>query len=118
MMTSLYNSGEWDSVQLELHILKFCLPSEGHAAIGIDQVVMPDYFVLWPFVEAKKWLMGRLAHQEPRLMRRHIPAYRNQVVVLGLVFAVFLPEAQATVYTVRGSNNGIFLLHLHILILY
>jgi hypothetical protein len=69
-MTSLYNSGEWGSVQLELHILKFCLPSE-----GIDQVVMPVYFVLWPFVEAKKWVMGRLAHQEPRLMRRHMPAY-------------------------------------------
>jgi hypothetical protein len=117
-MTSLYNSGESDSVQLELHILKFCLPSEGHAAIGIDQTVMPDYFVLWPFVEAKKWLMGRLAHQEPRLMRRCMPAYRNQVVVVGLVLAVILPEAQATVYTVRGSDNGIFLLHLHILILY
>jgi hypothetical protein len=27
-MTILYNSGEWDSVQLELHILKFCLPAE------------------------------------------------------------------------------------------
>ncbi|CAK9218202.1 unnamed protein product [Sphagnum troendelagicum] len=117
-MTSLYISGEWDSFQLELHILKFCLPSEGDAAIGIDQMVMPDYFLLWPFVEAKKWLMGRLAHQEPRLMRRRMPAYRNQVVVVGLVLAVFLPEAQATMHTVRGSNYGIFLLHLHILILY
>jgi len=72
--------------------------------MGIDHVVIPEYFIVALFGD-KKWLLGRLAHQEPRIMRRCMAAYWDHVVVVvGLVLAVILQEAQAMMYKVRGSN--------------
>ncbi len=67
-------------------------------------MVIPENFVVALFRD-KKWLLGRLAHQEPRIMRRCMAAYWNHVLVLvGLVLAVILHESQAMMYKVRGSN--------------
>jgi hypothetical protein len=42
---------------------------EVYRGMGIDHVVIPEYFVGALFGD-KKWLLGRLAHQEPRIMRQ------------------------------------------------
>jgi hypothetical protein len=77
---------------------------EFYRGMGIDHVVIPEYFVVALFGD-KKWLLGTLAHQEPRIMRRCMAAYWDHVVVVvGLVLAVILQEAQAVMYKVRGSN--------------
>jgi hypothetical protein len=74
---------------------------EVYRGMGIDHVVIPEYFVVALFGD-KKWLLGRLAHQEPRIMDGSY--WDHVLVVVGLVLAVILQEAQAMMYKVRGSN--------------
>lgn len=71
--------------------------------MGIDHVVIPEYFVV-ALLGDKKWLLGRLAHQEPRIMRRCMAAYWDHVVVSGGGIGTSCDPARSSRNDVQGQR--------------